>query len=65
MSKVCPITGKRAQSGFNVSHSQRHTKRKFQPNLVMTTIFDERGRKKRMRVSTKALRTLSKDARIK
>ena len=45
MSKVCPITGKRAQSGFNVSHSQRHTKRKWQPNLVMTTVIDERGRK--------------------
>lgn len=65
MSKVCPITGKRAQSGFNVSHSQRHTKRKFQPNLVSATILDKNGRKKRMRISAKALRTLSKDPRIK
>jgi len=65
MSKVCPITGKRAQTGHNVSHSQRHTKRKWQPNLVNVTVVDENGRKKRMRISTKALRTMNKDARIK
>ena len=65
MSKVCPITGKRAQSGNNVSHSQRHTKRKFQPNLINVTIIDEHGRKKRMRISAKALRTMNKDPRIK
>lgn len=65
MSKVCPISGKRAQSGFNVSHSQRHTKRKWQPNLVKVTIFDENGRPKRMRISTSALRTMNKDPRIK
>ena len=65
MSKVCPITGKKAQTGCNVSHSQRHTKRKWQPNLVQVTLVDANGRKKRMRISTKALKTLSKDPRIK
>ncbi|MBN2082874.1 50S ribosomal protein L28 [bacterium] len=65
MSKVCPITGKKAQTGCNVSHSQRHTKRKWQPNLVKVTMVDEHGRKVRMRVSTKALRTMNKDARVK
>lgn len=65
MSKVCPITGKHAQSGNNVSHSQRHTKRKFQPNLVKVTVYDESGRPKRMRISTSALRTMNKDPRIK
>ena len=34
MSKVCPITGKRPITGHNVSHSQRHTKRRWEPNLV-------------------------------
>lgn len=52
-------------SGNNVSHSQRHTKRKFQPNLVQATIIDEHGRKKRMRISAKALRTLDRNPRIK
>jgi large subunit ribosomal protein L28 len=65
MSKVCPITGKKAQTGHNVSHSQRHTKRKFQPNLVNTTIVDGNGRKTRVRISTKALRNLDRDQRIK
>jgi large subunit ribosomal protein L28 len=65
MARVCPITGKRAQTGHSVSHSQRHTKRKWQPNLVPVTLVDKHGRKKRMRVSTKALRTMSKDPRIK
>ena len=29
MSKICQITGKKAITGNNVSHSKRHTKRKF------------------------------------
>ena len=33
MSKICEITGKTAQSGNNVSHSNRRTKRKFNLNL--------------------------------
>jgi len=64
MSKVCPITGKRAQTGHNVSHSERHTKRRWEPNLVKVTVVDKHGRKKRMRISAKALRTMNKDQRI-
>lgn len=33
MSKVCQITGKKAMTGNNVSHSKRRTKRKFNVNL--------------------------------
>ena len=65
MSKVCAITGKKAMTGNNVSHSQRHTKRKFQPNLIDVTITDANGRRKKMRISAKALRTLNKSPRIK
>jgi large subunit ribosomal protein L28 len=65
MSKVCPLTGKKAQTGCNVSHSQRHTKRKWQPNLVNVTLVDANGRKKRMRICTKALKTLNKDPHVK
>jgi len=50
-------------SGNNVSHSQRHTKRKWQLNLVSVTLTDANGRKRRMRVSAAALRTLNKDPR--
>ena len=65
MSKVCPLTGKRAQVGCNVSHSQRHTKRRWQPNLVAVTLRDARGRRVRLRISTSALRTLNKNERVK
>lgn len=33
MSKVCQITGKKAQIGNNVSHSKHRTKRRFDVNL--------------------------------
>ncbi|HIW44350.1 MAG TPA: 50S ribosomal protein L28, partial [Candidatus Prevotella stercoripullorum] len=33
MSKICQITGKKAQIGNNVSHSKHRTKRSFDVNL--------------------------------
>ena len=33
MSKVCQITGKKVMHGNNVSHSNKRTKRTFEPNL--------------------------------
>ena len=33
MSKICQITGKKAQLGCNVSHSKHRTKRSFDVNL--------------------------------
>jgi len=33
MSKRCFICGKQPRSSFNVSHSNRHTKRRLMPNL--------------------------------
>ncbi len=33
MSRICQITGKKAQSGNNVAHSNVRTKRKFNVNL--------------------------------
>ncbi|MDQ3023040.1 MAG: 50S ribosomal protein L28 [bacterium] len=65
MSKVCPLTGKRPVTGHNVSHSQRHTKRRWEPNLIKVTFTDEFGRKTRMRICAKALRTLNKSPRVK
>jgi large subunit ribosomal protein L28 len=51
--------------GSKISHSQRHTKRRFQPNLIDVTLTDANGRRHRMRISAKALRTLSKAPRLK
>jgi large subunit ribosomal protein L28 len=50
-------------TGNNVSHSQRHTKRKWQLNLVNVTLVDATGRKRKLRVAASALRTLNKDPR--
>ncbi len=39
MSKVCQITGKKAITGNNVSHSKRRTKRKFNVNLFKRKFY--------------------------
>ncbi len=59
MSRVCDITGKRRLVGNNVSHSNRKTKKYQQPNLQWKRIWvPELGRHVRLRISTRALRTL-------
>ena len=61
MSRVCEITGKRPVSGHNVSHSMRHTKRRFLPNLQSKTFrSDILGRNVTLRLSANALRTIDK-----
>lgn len=39
MSRVCQITGKKAITGNNVSHSHIRTKRQFHPNLHTKKFF--------------------------
>ena len=39
MSKICQITGKKAQIGNNVSHSKHRTKRSFDVNLFSKKIY--------------------------
>lgn len=62
MSRVCQLTGARPRSGHNISHSNRKTKRRFLPNLVTKTVYDEStGVPVRLRVTARALRTLAKN----
>ena len=59
MSRRCELTGKTAQVGHKVSHSNRKTKRRFLPNLVnVTLISDALGRSVRLRVSANAVKTV-------
>ena len=59
MSRRCELTGKTAQVGHKVSHSNRKTKRRFLPNLVNVTVMsDTLGRSVRLRISANALRTV-------
>ncbi len=39
MSKICQITGKKAQLGCNVSHSKHRTKRSFDVNLFSKKFY--------------------------
>ncbi len=63
MSAKCAITGKGPKVGNNVSHANNKTKRRFMPNLQKVTLLVN-GRKKSVRVSTRALRTLAKNGRM-
>jgi large subunit ribosomal protein L28 len=59
MSRRCELTGKTAQVGHKVSHSNIKTKRRFLPNLLnVTMISDALGRSIKLRVSANALKTV-------
>ena len=59
MSRRCELTGKTAQVGHKVSHSNIKTKRRFLPNLLnVTLISDALGRPVRLRISAHALKTV-------
>ena len=59
MSFRCDLTGKKAQVGHKVSHSNRKTKRRFLPNLVNVTLTSEAlERAVRFRISANALKTV-------
>lgn len=61
MPRVCKVTGKKTEVGMNVSHSERHTKRTFLPNLhVLKFHSDILGRDFQLRLSAAGLRTLTK-----
>jgi large subunit ribosomal protein L28 len=61
MSRRCELTGKSAQVGHKVSHSNIKTKRRFLPNLLnVTLISDALGRSLRLRISANALRTVDR-----
>jgi large subunit ribosomal protein L28 len=61
MSRACELTGIRAQTGHNVSHSNRKTKRRFVPNVQRVRLrSDALGRDVSLRVSTRAIRSVQK-----
>src|SRR5499426_997857 len=59
MSRRCELTGKAAQVGHKVSHSNRKTKRRFLPNLLNVTVMsDALGRSVKLRISANALKSI-------
>jgi large subunit ribosomal protein L28 len=62
MSKICDLTGKSAMNGYNVSNSNRKTKRKFYPNLKTKKFYiPEEDSWITLKVSTSALKTIDKN----
>ncbi len=61
MAKRCELTGKGPQSGHHVSHSNVKTNRRFNPNLQNVTLYSDALRRKiRLKVSTRALRSVQR-----
>jgi large subunit ribosomal protein L28 len=61
MSRICQLTGKKANNGFAVSHSHRRTKKLQQVNLQWKRIWWEEGKRwVRLHISTKAIKSLEK-----
>jgi large subunit ribosomal protein L28 len=58
MARRCPVTGKGALVGNNVSHSNRKTKRRFLPNLQTVSLLSDNIGAIRLRLSTNAIRTI-------
>ncbi len=59
MPRRCSVSGSKTAFGQNVSHSNRKTPRRFQPNLQKTTfISDALGGRVGLRLSTRSLRTV-------
>lgn len=61
MARRCSLTGKKPLVGNRVSHSNRKTKHRQLPNVQDKKIYvPQLGRSVRVRVSTRALRTIDK-----
>lgn len=59
MARRCELTGKQILVGHRVSHANNKTKHRFRPNLAEVTLAsDLLGRSVKLRVSTRALRTI-------
>jgi large subunit ribosomal protein L28 len=65
MSRRCQITGKGVLTGNNVSHANNRSRRRFLPNLQETSLLsDVLGLPVRMRLSTRAIRTIEHNGGI-
>jgi len=61
MSRVCELTGAKANNGMAVSHSHIRTKKLQQVNLQKRKLWWQEGNKwVTMRISTKALKSIQK-----
>jgi large subunit ribosomal protein L28 len=65
MSRRCEITGKGVLSGNNVSHANNKTRRRFLPNIQVSSLLsDILGANVTMRLSTRGIRTVEHNGGI-
>ncbi|MCR5795331.1 MAG: 50S ribosomal protein L28 [Solobacterium sp.] len=64
MSRVCAVSGRKALSGNNRSHSLRATRRKWNVNLQKVRVVID-GKPQTIRVSARALKTLKAGKNVK
>lgn len=61
MSRECQVTGKKPLVGNNVSHSNRHTKRRFEINLRNKRFWlEDEKRWITLRISARGMRRIDK-----
>lgn len=61
MSRRCQVTGKRPQTGNNVSHAKNRTKKRFLPNVHDHRFWVEsENRYIKLKVSSKGMRIIDK-----
>ena len=65
MSQVCQVTGKRPMTGNNVSHAHNKTRRRFLPNIQVSSMPSEAlGCSVKLKLSTQTIRTIEKNGGI-
>ena len=57
MARMCEVCGKGPRIGRNVSHAHNVTRRVFLPNLARVRVEEPNGRRHRIRVCTRCLRS--------
>ncbi|MBD2184533.1 50S ribosomal protein L28 [Aerosakkonema funiforme] len=61
MSRVCQLTGKKANNAYAISHSHIRTKKLQEANLQWKRVWWAEGKRwVRLRLSTKAIKTLER-----
>ncbi len=61
MSRRCELTGVGVQFGNNVSHSQRKTRRRFEPNIKVVRYKSElTGQDYKLKVIARCIRSIEK-----
>ncbi len=58
MARRCELTGKTVLAGNNVSHANNKTRRRFLPTLQETSLLSDVLGNVRLRLSTRAIRTI-------